>query len=270
MLPVYFPLTQGLCLAILDCYRPKNPNRDLVEQIERHGAAVLQLPHLKTGKRYNYVTIFSSANAQPPNPMAGDMPFYPAYSSGLAVLRMDITPDHTGPHLFVIPFSTLFAILRKGKPDIMAQGCSDQDMLDYPTVLPWSAWGPSTRYMGSVMEHFFQDACGSRYIRREELGGRFVVVIYDFASVPSLLEDVRTTGLLPTLPVPIGQPYHHDSPWDSWISTSAPYRRVVTNIVMNLFDSAWLYWDGIILLRDHLRSESRRLTLYKVADYDLT
>ena len=252
------PFTQYLCIAILDCYRTGSSSQNLIQHLQQHAAVFLQLPHPAWFSEYAYVKIHHSPCVPLSVPKADNMAFYPTHNSGLLAVELKISADHiAGPHTFAIPSSVLFSVLAKGKADMRTAGMEDDDLVDYPsfvTVLPWSAWGCNTRYMGSGKQNRIVSICDSRCARVETVGNQRVVVIYDFASVPALLEDVVSSGTLPPPPVSLEASVPSGIVWDSVMVTSAPCRRVVTDIVMGEQDRVWLYRDGLVVQRDGERS----------------
>ena len=261
MLPLEPPLGSSVCIAILDCYRiDELDDEGLREPVEQNAIVLLQLPPLISWLSYDCIRIRRGDNCAYSRPGDGNMIFYPTEDSSL--FAFDISHhDEQGFHTLIVPADSLLALLRTCINDVRggnnARAIEERDVTPV-ALLSWSLWGHNTRYMGNCLGGVTRSICGSRCATKEIIDDKQVVVLYDFASIPALLEDVRTPDLIPTpralrtsdaIEVDLYSGEFDGEQWNTKLVPSAPCRRVVTDIVVNDQDYIWLYNDGIVVRR---------------------
>ena len=129
-------------------------------------------------------------------------------------------------------------------------------------VLPWTAWCADTRAMHAAME----DICAARFLTSSYADGRRRVTVWDFASVPALLRDVREIarggggnggrgeeGF--TVPPPEPLPGEGITFEACGVLTGAPCRRVVSNLEVPRDRTVRLYEDGLVVYTQDAHDE---------------
>lgn len=153
---------------------------------------------------------------------------------------------------FAVPVSVFLSRLAASTADRNTFYPVDQDPNDVLcplTILPWAVWGKDARWMhGKVGEH---SICNSRLLVVEKCGdGQNAPVIYDYDSIPALLEDFHalsssTKEVSYTIPEPTA--YAEDILFETRVLASAPCRRVATELSLQAPEKAEIYEDGIIV-----------------------
>ena len=261
MLPLKLTLGRSVCIAILDCYRIddlEDEDHGVEEQVKKNAILLLQLPPLCGWLSYGDIRIRRVNNCAYSRPLDGNMIFYPNEESSL--FAFDIcNAEEDDFHTLTVPAASLLAQLHTCRDDVR-EGHNAEDIeeqgLTPVALLSWSLWGHNTRYMGQREGGVTRGVSGPRCATTENIDDKQVIVLYDFASIPALLEDVRTPNLIPP-PKPLWTPKSRDlhsdefqgEQWNTKLVPSAPCRRVVTNIVVNDKDYIGLYSDGIFVRR---------------------
>lgn len=216
-----------------------------------HASLLLQLPQVKAGSPVDYRVVhsMSSTGTQAGRLQPAGAPFYVDYTKRLFVLNMFIgkpwdAENWTKSTLLIPAPAILSRILRAPASGAMGE-C---------VMLPWSVWGQDARFMEEPME----DICGTRYLTSTHIdteGGRKrFCTVYDFTSIPALLEDVREgrtgNGAMPygvPDPAPVPVPEVGELLDSQGILTAAPCRRTVTNIELPNDRIVRLYEDGLLV-----------------------
>lgn len=240
-------------LVIINCYRETNSPRVLNEHIFTYASLVLQLPPLANGHIYHRICMYTSTDALRPTWPSFFTPFCVDPDRHLIELTCFIgskyidDEEQWSEYTLIVPVRTILSRLPRGDP---LAPIAERYML------PWRAWGTDTRFMDTQPE----DMYNSKYVTREQVrtadgAAQTVAVVYDFAPVPALLEDLRREqegggDVVCTVPKPGPVPDMIDA---DQLVPAVPCRRVVSNVVIGEDEDVRLYEDGLIVFSTESR-----------------
>ncbi|GJE94003.1 F-box protein [Phanerochaete sordida] len=242
----------GAYLAVVDCYRRDPDTHDEMlrgaaqEILLKHASLLLQLPPVLPAAHVEYqiVHAMSSTGTQGTRVRPPGRPFYVDYAPRLIVLSIligeQMAPADLNPLTLLVPAPAVLA--RLAEAERTPGACA---------VLPWVAWAADTRAMHEPME----DICAARFLTSVYVDGRRRVTVWDFASVPALLRDVREPAEGVSVPPPEPLPGEGLTFEACGVLTGAPCRRVVSNLEVPRDRTVRLYEDGFVVYTQDPRDE---------------
>ncbi|GJE97956.1 hypothetical protein PsYK624_141780 [Phanerochaete sordida] len=136
---------------------------------------------------------------------------------------------------------------------------------EYCDIVPWKDWCEHTRLFRATSVPEMQ-ACGSRYLTAQDLDdGTHRLVVRDFDTVLALKLDAAAGDA--DLHMDCEPHENTDGFWKRPEATGAPYREVVSEIIVEADDRVLLAEDGIFVARarDNLPgSDSTKLEIYEI------
>lgn len=227
-------------LAVFDA-EDCDPELLTVEEALTFASALLELP--SPGEEYILRSL--TVDCKPKRPrlptMYRDALFTPANHS--AVVRVQLPVEHypTGRRVhfdLLIPRSVILQHLQLGP------ACDDQEEITYTKSSRWCHKGRLFRAFSVAKGAVF----GSRYITREAVkDGKSVVAIYDFRPSLTTLYDL---GRDEDVDIVLEDDWVVSDMFAESQRTSAPYRRVKSNIILEDDEYPQLIEDGIVIVDD--------------------
>ncbi|EKM53068.1 uncharacterized protein PHACADRAFT_259223 [Phanerochaete carnosa HHB-10118-sp] len=255
----------GAYLAVVDCYRTDPDTNEAMTRgkiqdvIFKHASLLLQLPPVRDAPHIDYqeVHAMSSTGTQAERLHPPGRPFYVDYTKRIFVLSMLIgeTWGRDRMHYtLLVPAPAILSRLGASGPGTPPMRAAEQHRC---MMLPWAAWAPDARFMEDEME----DICSTRYLTSTRIDERRLVTVYDFASAPALLRDLRADGggggntlSEPfSVPDPVPVPDEGGVFERCGVLTGAPCRRTVTDIAL----------PDIRMVTDFISQGHRTVRLYE-------
>lgn len=250
IVPIQDQTTLRWALAIVDCYRSPGVAQP-TDSIQCDASLILEMSvAFNSGPASATEFVFDVDNCQHPMHIPPELQIAPFYADNTdRVLRIsllhykyDMENPEAKEYFFAVPVSIITSRL--------SEVASSPLQTPAQRTIPWEKWGKQTRYFerrsGLPSDYF--NASQSRLWAIEDQGSCSALALYDFGAPASMARDAALETKSNTSEIVFEPTPFSDA--QSVVYTSAPYRRIVTDITFptpGIFDKPISVGDHCII-----------------------